>query len=359
MIMNRILLFLTFTLVAVVMTAQPAKSRKQQQETKKTENPSAVKQKNQKGALYRTFPVAQDMPEDVDWKREVYRELNLSLDENAPLYYPITPQGNRSSLFTYLFKLILRGQIKAYKYGLDGVENFSEANKVDPKELMRNFEILFEENDKGQVRVNDADLPSESVKCYYVKESTYFDQHTASFHSKVTAICPILIRGNADYGDGWNRNPMFWVNYEEAAPYLGKLVLMTSNLNNAATMSAADYFAQNLYKGDIYRTVNMQDKLLVNDGESEEAVKAEREKVEKQISDFETHLWRGDTIAVDTTKQQVLDEEKPAKKSSSRRTTTTRRSSSTKSSATKPSKQKTTKAKSSSGSGYSVRRQRH
>ena len=71
MIMNRILLFLTFTLVAVVMTAQPAKSRKQQQETKKTENLSAVKQKNQKGALYRTFPVAQDMPEDVDWKREV------------------------------------------------------------------------------------------------------------------------------------------------------------------------------------------------------------------------------------------------------------------------------------------------
>ena len=358
--MNRIFLFLSLSLVAVVMTAQPAKRRTQQQETKKNENTSAVTQKKQRGAVYRTFPVAQEMPEDVDWKREVYRELNLSLDENAPLYYPITPQNDRSSLFTYLFKLILRGQIKAYKYTLDGVENFSDANKVDAKELMRNFEIFFEENDKGQVRVNDADLPSESVKCYYVKESTYFDQHTASFHSKVTALCPILIRGNADYGDGWNRNPMFWVNYDEAAPYLGKLVLMTSNLNNAATMSAADYFAQNLYKGDIYRTVNMQDKLLVSEGESDEAMKAERNKVERQISDFETHLWRGDTIAVDTTKQNAVDEEKTTKKSSSRRSSSsTRRSttSKTKSSATKPTKQKTTTSK--SGSGYSVRRQRH
>ena len=52
-----------------------------------------------------------------------------------------------------------------------------------------------------------------------------------------------------DFGDGEVKYPLFWVKYDDLAPFLSKQTIMTSNLNNAATMSVEDYFTMNCYKG--------------------------------------------------------------------------------------------------------------
>ena len=44
-----------------------------------------------------------------------------------------------------------------------------------------------------------------------------------------------------DFGDGEVKYPLFWVRYDDLAPFLAKQTIMTSNLNNAATMSVDDY----------------------------------------------------------------------------------------------------------------------
>lgn len=75
---------------------------------------------------------------------------------------------------------------------------------------MDRYRIYYESKD-GKMRVNDADLPSEEVKAYFIKESTYYDQHTASFRSQVTALCPVLKRGDTDFGGELAQYPMFWV----------------------------------------------------------------------------------------------------------------------------------------------------
>ena len=41
------------------------------------------------------FPTAVDVPEDPTWRRDIYRSIDLTKDENAALYYPVEPQGNR------------------------------------------------------------------------------------------------------------------------------------------------------------------------------------------------------------------------------------------------------------------------
>lgn len=46
---------------------------------------------------------------------------------------------------------------------------------------------------------------------------------------------------NDDFGDVGNKYPLFWVKYDDLAPFLAKQQLMTSNVNNAAVMSAEDY----------------------------------------------------------------------------------------------------------------------
>lgn len=354
-------------------SAQPPRRRAEQQQKQEQQ------QNSPRGSSYREFPTAQSMPSDAAWRRDLYRTLDLTKDANAVLYYPTTPQDGRENLFTYLFKLLLRKQIKAYDYKLDGNEDFSSKNEVTAKQLMDRYHIFYES--KGdKVRVNDADLPSDEVKAYFIKESTYYDQHTASFRSQVTALCPVLKRGDSDFGGELAQYPMFWVKMQDVAPYLGKLMLMGSSLNNAATMSADDFFTMKCYKGDIYKAVNLQDRLLSNYCLDDSAMLKEQKRIEKQLTDVQEHVYGRDSayyarIRADSLAQAEADSIAAAGKAT-RRTSASRRSSSVSSRRTRTSvsssssakapkqrKQRTSskasRPKSSSGGGLSVRRQRH
>lgn len=348
-------IFGLFCFTAVAAVAQPpARRAAAQQQKEQTQQTSA--------AQYRDFPTAQPMPDDAAWRRDIYRTIDLTRDENATLYYPTVPQGDRMNLFTALFKMVLRKQIKAYDYKLDGNEDFSDKNVVTGNELMDRYHIFYEKSG-DRVRVNDADIPSEEVKTFYIKESSYYDQHTSSFHTRVVALCPVLTRGNDDFGgDLDTRYPMFWVKYDDVAPYLAKLMLMGSNLNNAATLSADDYFTMNLYKGDIYKTTNLQDRVLQNYCTTDTALRKERSRIEKELADFQRELWRGDSVpvVVDT----LAVKEKSSKQTSRRKVQSGRRAStSSQPAAATQKRQRSTSTKSSkpksSGATYSVRRQRH
>ena len=367
--LRRATLFALVALTCTAVVAQPPRRRTSNQNTAKTNTPV-------KGSAYRDFPTAQPMPADAAWRRDIYRTLDLTKDANAVLYYPTMPQGNRMNLFTFLFHAIHRGQIKAYDYKLDGNEDFSAKNEVKVKDLMDRYEIFYETNAEGKTRVNDADLPSDQVKVYLIKESEYYDQYTATFRKKVTAICPFFKLGY-DFCCAYSQYPMFWVKYDDIAPYLGQLMLMGSNVNNAATMSADDFFTLGAYQGDIYKTTNLQDRILVNEIETDaDVTHREQQRIEREIIDFQDHMWGRDSVAMakKAAEQALADSLAAVEKPKSKRTTTSRtpsrrstttvkenKTTKTKTPKTKTTRSSTPKATRNSGSGgtISVRRQRH
>ncbi len=310
------------------------------------------------------FPVAVEVPEDVVWRRDVYRQLDLTLDKNAPLYYPVEPSAGQINLFTYLFDLLLTGKITAYQYKLDGNESFTSRDKVDVKELLERYHIYYEEQN-GRPRVNASDIPSAEVSRYYIKESSYFDQRTSTFRTKVTALCPVLMRGD-DFGGEVTPYPLFWLKYDDISTYLARHAMMASNYNNVTNMTAADYFSMNLYDGKIYKTNNMQGKVLANYCKTDSAMANEQKRIEKQLSDFEKHVWgHDDSVAVDSTAAKEAVETK--KEKASRTTRNSRRASASSDDSKKAKAEKTkvskTRRGSSGGGGAStprvtVRRQR-
>ena len=356
-------------------TAQPAKRRADAVQQAKGQGtpaaqaapPKQTTQNAPRGASYRDFPTAQPMPADAAWRRDIYRSIDLMRDQNAALYYPTLPQDGRMNLFSYLFKLLLRKQIKAYDTKLDANEDFSEDNEVTARTLMDRYKMHYETKD-GRLRVSDADIPSDEVKMFYIKESVYYDQHTSTFHTRVTALCPVLLRGDDDLGGTETRYPMFWVRFDDIAPQLGKLMLMGSNYNNAAMMSADDFFTLHRYEGDIYRTVNLQDRLLSNYCQTDSDMVREQNKIEKELTDFQEHVWGRDTVAAkkqelaeeadDEETDSIEAEEQPVVKKKSTRSSKNSRRSALKSKSSKQTKAKATRQRSSS-SRFSVRRERH
>ena len=247
------------------------------------------------------FPTQEKMGEDVVWRRDVYRELNLNDDANAGLYYPVEPAGGRMNLFTLIFKLMMagpnRGGINVYQYQLDGNERFTDDAKLKPLTFLDDHHIFYERTDRG-VHINNSDIPSAEVKGYYLKESSYFDQSTATFHTKVLALCPIMERED-EFGNGATKYPLFWVRYDDIASALAKQTVMTSNVNNAAVMSLDDYFTMNLYKGKIYKTTNMQGKTLAQYCNTDSALNKEQRRIESEIASFEKNIW-GDQARKDS-----------------------------------------------------------
>ena len=306
--MKRILSLITVTLlVASVATAQPQKRRPTTQSaTEKAAKAAAT----DRASLM--FPTTMSMPEDVVWKRDIYRQLDLTKDKNAPMYYPVEPVGRQVNLFTYLFRLILTGRVTAYTYKLDGNESFEDKDKLAVKDMLERYGIYYEEKDV-KLTVADSDVPSAEATRYYIKESIYMDQRTGTFSTKVTALCPILMRGADEFTTDATPYPLFWVKYDDVASWFAKLPMMASNLNNVTNMTADDFFTMNRYEGKIYKTNNMQGKVLANYCPTDSAMVAEQTRIEKEISNFEKNVW-GSGFMPDTTKKDSVDAEMDVKK---------------------------------------------
>lgn len=294
-------------LAASVAQAQPTKRRVQPAE--KTEQQGKGSSATDRASLM--FPVTDAMPEDVVWKRDIYRQLDLTKDKNAPMYYPVEPMGRQVNLFTYLFRLILTGRVTAYTYKLDGNESFEDKDKLAVKDMLERYGIYYEENG-GRLTVADSDVPSAEATRYYIKESIYMDQRTGTFKTKVTALCPILMRGADEFSSDATPYPLFWVKYDDVAPWLAKLPMMPSDLNNVTNMTADDFFTTNRYEGKIYKTNNMQGKVLANYCPTDSDMVAEQKRIEKQLDDFEKNVW-GSGFLPDTTKKDSTDAKMAAK----------------------------------------------
>lgn len=293
--MKRILLTFLIGVTAISIMAQPPRRKVRNNNESETSKSQTSQTPSLSSRASMDFPTAAPMPEDVTWKRDFYRSLDLTADKNAVLYYPQEPQGDKMNLFTYLFKLVLRKQINAYEYTIDGNEDFRESNIIKPKDMLERFRIPYQTNG-DKIRVDDSDIPSSGVTMYYIKESTYYNQHTATFHTQISAICPVL-KTVGEWGGEATPTPLFWIKYSDVAAHLTKLSLMGSNYNNAAVISADDYFTTNQYEGKIYKTNNLQGKVLANYCNNDTALNKEQKRIEKEISTFEKHVWKGDSIA--------------------------------------------------------------
>lgn len=246
------------------------------------------------------------------WMRVMIRELDLTKEKNAPLYYPVQEINGMKNLFTTMFQLISEGKINAYEYYGD-YESFGEEDILPFKEMLDKFSIYYEEVPAGggypaRYVINSSDIPD--VKSLYVKEAWYFDQNNSIYDVKTLAVCPIAFVFS-DIGE--QRQAMFWVKYEDIRPYVQNNYIMTSNVNNAKTFTIDDYFSRRLFDGDIVKTENLLNLSLMEYCPTPDSLLAERQRIESQLKSFNDSLW----IQPDTT--VVLSKKEAKKVSSSRR----------------------------------------
>ena len=125
---------------------------------------------------------------------------------------------------------------------------------------------------------------------YSIKEKWEFDQRSSQLVSSVEAICPILHR-TGDFGGDVTKYPMFWIKYENIRPYLSQHLIMSDGVNNTKRFTFEDFFVLRQYDGDIYKTMNLQNKSLMQLYPNEDSLQLARTRIEAELKGFEESLW--------------------------------------------------------------------
>ncbi|MDE5733735.1 MAG: gliding motility protein GldN, partial [Duncaniella sp.] len=329
-----------------------------------------------------------EVPEsEMQWMRVMYRELDLTKDQNGALYYPDEPVEGQDNLFRIILKNMADGRLQAYEY-LDGREVFSDNYKVKMGDILDRFYILntpakgsTEKNPRYEIE--EADIPASEVLSYYIIERWEFDRRSNRMRTVVEAICPVLHRAG-DFGGEAVRYPMFWVRYDDLRPFITTQTIFTDDDNNLATATYDDFFNLGLYKGDIYKTRNLRNRSLMQMHPDPDELAHARDSIQDRLDNYEKKLWvpsleelkarreaaeAAETAAAEGSETLSGDTEAPAvekaeEKTSVRKTTRTRRGSAgaakAKAKPSKKTKVRNAKApKSSSGSSSAPRSERN
>lgn len=271
-----------------------------------------------------------DAPEaGTQWMRIVYRHIDLDKGGNAALYYPEDADEGNENLFRIMLRLLASNTAPAYDY-LDGKELFNEGNRVNVKEMLDRFHVLYtdakgstEKNPK--VDIDPSDVPVNEVLSYYIIEKWEFDNRVNRTVATVEAICPVLHR-SSDLGGEAVLYPMFWMRTADIRPWLARQQIFLSDDNNLPTCTLDDFFTMNLYEGDIIKTRNLRNRSMAQLYPDSNDLRRAQDSIHKRLTSFDDNLWvpsREEVMAQNGSVDSTAVEDK-ASKSRSRRQTSSR-----------------------------------
>lgn len=228
---------------------------------------------------------------DLEYMREIYRQIDLSKEENQPLYFPEDVIDGQLNLFRLLLNGVVDGSIPAYEY-LDGREVFTDQYRIKVDEMLDRFGIYYTTDGSGKNMkyvIEEADVPTGQVLNYYIIEKWEYDRRSNQMKTHVEAICPVLNR-TSDYG-AETRYPMFWVKFDQLRPLLAQQYVFLSDDNNLAHYSLDDYFNLGMYKGDIYKTRNLRNLSMYQMFPDEDDRIRAQDSIDQRLRSYGQNRW--------------------------------------------------------------------
>lgn len=254
----------------------------------------------------------QESVQNVPWQHVVYRELDLTKEENASLYYPVEPMDGLTNLFRVIIEAFAKGELPAYEY-LDGRELFTDDYRCKPQDILDKFKIGYEQKtQRGGTElfeIDESTVPSHQVLSYFVKERWEFDQQHSKYQSRILCICPVLHRSDEMSDDA--KYPIFWVRYEDLRPFLRQHLVVSSGMNSAARYTMEEYFSLGQYKGDIYKDSNLRGLSLKQQvGDNPDTLFMVQERLDKELRAFGDSIWDKEVTPDATNQKKVAKHQK-------------------------------------------------
>ena len=244
------------------------------------------------------IPFAHVREADVTYEKTIWRMIELTEKNNLPLYYPTAPIGGRVNLVNLLLKGIENGEITPYD---PNDVNNEFVRKITMAEIDQSFgakkdTIDVMDEDGNFIRQSrEIGRQTEQIRRMLIKEKVYFDKKHSVLNVRVIGICPIRVysRDGGSGGEDGAQMEMtktMWIYMPEARNILARHPIF-NRFNDAQNISFDDFFMQNRYSGNIYKTSNVYNNREILEYASGLDALYEAQRIENEIFDWEQDLW--------------------------------------------------------------------
>ena len=251
--------------------------------------------------------------DDVVWSRIVYRVIDMRYKQNFQLYFPIRPNEEYRSLFRVVLDAICDGMPVYRKNPREIKPSFSEPlccqelSRVfayDPKDPTgyvnpEEDHLIVFDTISNKYSVNDYRYNAyvkNQIK-FLIQEIVFFDKHMSRLFTKIIAIAPLYAlhpdnMATNNTMEYFRNSVLCWISFDELRPYLVRQYMMPLN-NDAHRLTFDEFFIKKNYTSYLLGDSNVFGRMLLDDNAtvSEENIKREQERIEREMLDFEQDLW--------------------------------------------------------------------
>lgn len=250
--------------------------------------------------------------EDIVWRRDIYRIIDMRQKQNFQLYFPATSDD---PIYWSLYRLILDAVAQGmniYRPDQYVVKPTFNAERLVPREEVQDYFMTGTWSDLDREDLDTYLLLYDSVENkltpnftryetyvrnqlkFLVQEVVFFNKHTSRLYTKIVAIAPLqpdMASGDEESPAEFMRTSIkFWILFDELRPYLARRYMIPTQ-NEQKRVTFDEFFQKRLFASYIVGESNMYNRMILDYCKTEDKAKKEQARIESELLTFEQDLW--------------------------------------------------------------------